>query len=178
MTSEGDVHLHHDTIQSIGKHISSLAHALFGSFDQLFPKLRTTRGLVKEPLDVRLPSTPSKNLLPDEITELPSPLSLHRIRDVLTGLLPDPGYFLAGGMSGVTSRTLTAPLDRLKVYLIAQTGQASATTAAAKQGSPLLATKRGLGTISSALQDLWAAGGIRSLFAGMFLASVHCSELM
>ncbi|QPG73281.1 hypothetical protein FOA43_000590 [Brettanomyces nanus] len=31
------------------------------------------------------------------------------------------GYFLAGGISGVVSRTTTAPLDRIKVFLIART---------------------------------------------------------
>lgn len=31
------------------------------------------------------------------------------------------GYFLAGGLSGVVSRTCTAPFDRIKVFLIART---------------------------------------------------------
>jgi solute carrier family 25 phosphate transporter 23/24/25/41 len=35
------------------------------------------------------------------------------------------GYFLAGGISGVVSRTCTAPFDRIKVFLIARTDLAS-----------------------------------------------------
>jgi solute carrier family 25 (mitochondrial phosphate transporter), member 23/24/25/41 len=65
------------------------------------------------------------------------------------------GYFIAGGLAGMVSRTATAPLDRLKVYLIAQTGTKEAAVAAAKEGAPLQAVKH-----------LWKAGGIRSLFAG------------
>lgn len=35
------------------------------------------------------------------------------------------GYFLAGGISGVVSRTCTAPFDRIKVFLIARTDLSS-----------------------------------------------------
>lgn len=77
------------------------------------------------------------------------------------------GYFAAGGLSGITSRTATAPLDRLKVYLIAQTGTATEAVAAVKQGAALQATKASASTLWNACKDLWAAGGIRSLFAGM-----------
>lgn len=35
------------------------------------------------------------------------------------------GFFLAGGLSGVVSRTCTAPFDRIKVFLIARTDLAS-----------------------------------------------------
>lgn len=43
--------------------------------------------------------------------------------DVTVGsdILKNVGYFLAGGLSGVVSRTCTAPLDRVKVFLIART---------------------------------------------------------
>ena len=86
----------------------------------------------------------------------------------LTDLVPDVGYFVAGGLSGITSRTATAPLDRLKVYLIAQTGNASEVVQAAKQGQAIKATAQGAATLANAVRELWAAGGIRSLFAGMF----------
>jgi solute carrier family 25 (mitochondrial phosphate transporter), member 23/24/25/41 len=81
-------------------------------------------------------------------------------------LLPDPGYFIAGGLAGMISRTATAPLDRLKVYLIAQTNPADATIAAAKEGSPVKAVKSFGRPLINACKELWRAGGIRSLFAG------------
>lgn len=84
----------------------------------------------------------------------------------LTDFVPDVGYFLAGGLSGITSRTATAPLDRLKVYLIAQTGTAEEAAVAVKTGRALEAAKHGSRTLWLACKDLWAAGGIRSLFAG------------
>lgn len=76
------------------------------------------------------------------------------------------GYFVAGGVAGMISRTSTAPLDRLKVYLIAQTGNTSKALEAAKTGDPVQATKRAARPIVDACKHLWAAGGIRSLFAG------------
>lgn len=47
--------------------------------------------------------------------------------DVTVGddILNSVGYFLAGGLSGVVSRTCTAPLDRIKVFLIARTDLSS-----------------------------------------------------
>lgn len=106
----------------------------------------------------------SKNLdvAPDE-----QHLQAQGKKDVkLIDFVPNVGYFLAGGISGITSRTLTAPLDRLKVYLIAQTGNADDAVQAVKKGKPLAATKQGARTLMLAWNELWAAGGIRSLFAG------------
>lgn len=95
----------------------------------------------------------------------------------LTDLVPDVGYFIAGGVSGITSRTATAPLDRLKVYLIAQTGVAQDAVQAAKSGAAVVATKHAGRTLWNACKDLWAAGGIRSLFAGehRLLIATHLS---
>lgn len=81
------------------------------------------------------------------------------------------GYFIAGGMAGMVSRTATAPLDRLKVYLIAQTSRKNAAIDAAKSGSPVKAARHLGRPLIDATKDLWAAGGIRSLFAGMFKQS-------
>ncbi|KAL1303431.1 hypothetical protein AAFC00_006820 [Neodothiora populina] len=82
--------------------------------------------------------------------------------DTIQGL----GYFLAGGLSGVASRTTTAPLDRLKVYLIANTGKSDEAISAAKHGEPIKATEHAGQGMVRAMKQLWAAGGLRSLFAG------------
>jgi solute carrier family 25 (mitochondrial phosphate transporter), member 23/24/25/41 len=76
------------------------------------------------------------------------------------------GYFIAGGMAGMISRTATAPLDRLKVYLIAQTGSKKAAVEAAKEGAPLRAAFHFGRPLVDATKELWRAGGMRSLFAG------------
>ena len=77
----------------------------------------------------------------------------------LTDLLPEPGYFLAGAVSGAVSRTATAPLDRLKVALLVRTGS----------DSPLEALKAGqkpVRPIAAAVRSLWRTGGLRTFFAG------------
>lgn len=84
----------------------------------------------------------------------------------LMDFVPNVGYFLAGGLSGITSRTATAPLDRLKVYLIAQTDVAEEAVVAAKSGRAGSALRHGVKTLWNASKELWAAGGMRSLFAG------------
>ena len=90
----------------------------------------------------------------------------------LTTLFQQSGYFIAGGLAGMVSRTATAPLDRLKVYLIAQTSNTSEALEKAKDGSPAKAAKSLGRPLVNALKELWAAGGIRSLFAGMEDVSV------
>jgi solute carrier family 25 phosphate transporter 23/24/25/41 len=73
------------------------------------------------------------------------PLNLYQIHrkaaktaeSKLTQYLPEPGYFLAGAISGGVSRTATAPLDRLKVYLLVSTkSTANLALDAAKHGHP------------------------------------------
>ncbi|KAK7905908.1 hypothetical protein LTR67_000632 [Exophiala xenobiotica] len=90
------------------------------------------------------------------------------VNDTLQGFdfLPPPGYFIAGGLAGMVSRTATAPLDRLKVYLIAQTSPKDATIKAVKDAAPLQMIRNFGRPLVDACKELWAAGGLRSLFAG------------
>jgi solute carrier family 25 phosphate transporter 23/24/25/41 len=91
-----------------------------------------------------------------------------KVKDLsLTMILPDPGYFAAGGLAGVISRTATAPLDRLKVYLIANTGEIKDSINAVKKGDAVAAAKTVGRPLIEASKALWKAGGMRSLFAGI-----------
>lgn len=85
---------------------------------------------------------------------------------MLTRAIDSTGYFIAGGLAGMISRTATAPLDRLKVYLIAQTSPKAAAVQATKEGAPIKAVQHFGGALVDAIKDLWSAGGMRSLFAG------------
>ncbi|KAG6014927.1 hypothetical protein E4U54_004578 [Claviceps lovelessii] len=85
----------------------------------------------------------------------------------LTDFAPDPGYFLAGAIAGGVSRTATAPLDRLKVYLLVNTSSSSGSTVAAvQQGHSAATGKNASRPIYNAVKDLFRNGGIRSFFAG------------
>lgn len=66
----------------------------------------------------------------------------------------------------MVSRTATAPLDRLKVYLIAQISPKDTLDTAIKDGAPTVAARKFGKDLLDACKDLWRAGGIRSLFAG------------
>ena len=121
---------------------------------------------------ILVPGTPFVLYSDDELEWFPLPPqtamweSRQYYVQVLTDLLPDPGYFVAGGTAGVVSRTATAPLDRLKVYLIAKVGTKGDALQAAKSGAPVQAAKRAAWPLVDAVKDLWGAGGVRSLFAG------------
>jgi solute carrier family 25 phosphate transporter 23/24/25/41 len=87
------------------------------------------------------------------------------VKPVLMACVPSTGYFAAGGLAGVISRTSTAPLDRLKVYLIAQTKSESI---AALKHQPITGLfGHFFRNTGHAIREIWAAGGVRSLFAGM-----------
>jgi len=185
---EGDVSLSDEAMVSLGTTKSFLSSNVFGALARITSPTasRETVPFSTKPLpaavqevqkkeDILL-SNPGLHQLSERVTprevESESSLSgLYAIVSLLTQFIPHPGYFLAGGISGVASRTTTAPLDRLKVYLIARTDAASEAVASAKSGAPLAATKQGASTLVNACKDLWAAGGMRSLYAGKFCGS-------
>ncbi|KAI1269688.1 mitochondrial carrier [Xylariaceae sp. FL1019] len=86
---------------------------------------------------------------------------------LLIDYLPDPGYFIAGAIAGGISRTATAPLDRLKVFLLVNTKtDVNVALNAAKTGRPLVALRNAGGPLTTAVSDLYKAGGMRGFFAG------------
>lgn len=84
----------------------------------------------------------------------------------LTQYLPEPGFFVAGALAGGISRTATAPLDRLKVYLLVNTTSAHVAIDAAKQGQPLKALRKAGHPFGDAVRSLYRQGGFRNFFAG------------
>lgn len=174
LTAEGDVSLSDEAIHGLGTK-AFLTRSLFGAITQIAFRptqaydtmhASTTTSFAPDALESPSSSFDSDDFAQLDATSDSQQSSLYKFWAMLTDFVPDPGYFLAGGLSGVASRTTTAPLDRLKVYLIAQTGVAQEAVNAAKHGAGIQATKHGAHTLINACKDLWAAGGIRSLFAG------------
>ncbi|THW05404.1 hypothetical protein D6D23_09203 [Aureobasidium pullulans] len=176
VTAEGDVSVSDDAIQGLGTATSFLKHSLFGAITRIAsppspPQAPSPSRQYPEHLDTLpesnppLPSLHSEAAVVSDHDDRSHASRALAFMSMLTDFVPDPGYFLAGGISGVASRTTTAPLDRLKVYLIAQTG-ATETVQAVKNGAPAAAAKSSANTLVRACKELWAAGGIRSLFAG------------
>lgn len=118
-----------------------------------FPAAQQTELLVEQ--DIKIESTG---------------LSEKKKRNVLIKYIPDPGYFVAGAVAGGISRTATAPLDRLKVYLLVNT-TASANVAldAAKKGQPIRAIKHAGIPLFTAVSDIYKSGGLRGFFVGQYI---------
>ncbi|KAL9000096.1 MAG: hypothetical protein Q9169_001171 [Polycauliona sp. 2 TL-2023] len=182
VNAEGDVHVSDEAVEGIGiRHfLSRFIESLLATF-RASPSSVTPKAAARPPDGGRFqpdPTSPagSHGQLPYRDRIAPDPddvedvvalddMSQRRSR-LLTDLSPPLGYFLAGGIAGVVSRSATAPLDRLKVYLIAQTSKTTEAINAAKSGSPVQAAKHASRPLVEASRTLWRMGGIRSLFAG------------
>ncbi|GMM53833.1 Ca(2+)-binding ATP:ADP antiporter [Maudiozyma humilis] len=78
-------------------------------------------------------------------------------------------YFLAGGVSGVISRTCTAPFDRIKVFLIART-DLSSTILNSKEAvlarNPHANADKIRSPLMKAISTLYRQGGIKAFYVG------------
>ena len=178
VNAEGDVHVS-ETVEGIGK--QQFFRPLFGALFNIVKLPQSSSSLT--PASTPIPQTAVKHSGSDS-----RPLTFpwdpgDRYEDImeeddqfveyqlekearLMDIFPPPGYFIAGGISGVVSRTATAPLDRLKVYLIAQVGVKDDAVNHAKSGAPVRAAKTAARPLVEATKELWRVGGMRSLFAG------------
>jgi len=176
---EGDVQVNDDTIHGLG----TTQNFLRNFFGSLFLVAKTPP-LSFPPSDCttmsEMAASPAGPLSAVSQTLPPHPVDLKPValiveaqegavesfKTVLIACVPNPGYFVAGGLAGIVSRTSTAPLDRLKVYLIAQTSVARDAVALAKSGNIFLALTNSWRPLAVATKELWNAGGMRSLYAG------------
>lgn len=184
LNAEGDVQVTNDTVEGLGRHL--FPKSLFG----VTASVGQSPQAEPFPRNSEVPSNGSSRITCPLADLKPQPHAggseadphhraerhestvsldngvVSKTEGLLTDMLPQPGYFLAGGIAGVVSRTATAPLDRLKVYLIAQTGAKSEAAKAIKEGAPVKALKKTSRPLIEATKSLWRMGGIRSLFAG------------
>ncbi|KAK8024782.1 calcium dependent mitochondrial carrier protein [Apiospora arundinis] len=113
--------------------------------------------------------TPQPTAAPDDITEVdPEMIMDDSVEELgLMNYLPGLGYYFAGAAAGGISRTATAPLDRLKVYLLINTKSSTrAAVEAAQKGRPVDAVKNFNKSLTRAFSELYKEGGLRGLWAG------------
>lgn len=101
----------------------------------------------------------------NEDVDLSSEGDVTLINDFIRGF----GFFIAGGCSGVISRTCTAPFDRIKVFLIART-DLSSTLLNSKDKVLMKNPNADISKIKSPLikaaTTLYRQGGIRAFYVG------------
>lgn len=184
MNAEGDTSVSEETLTGLGT--SSFLTALFGSIMAISsPSARTARQNSGSTSTSTLPENTNTTTIAGQDTEEcchPKDLNVLVPKNLTYVLgdgqpkkafewkkvdfLPDSGYFVCGAVAGVVSRTMTAPLDRLKVFLIANIDTKSMTGQAVKSASAKETAKLVGRPLVMACRELWAAGGIRSMFAG------------
>ncbi|KAI4914344.1 uncharacterized protein J4E92_009543 [Alternaria infectoria] len=177
VNQEGDVAISDDTIQGLGT-TQRFLRFFFGSLFIVAhtPPYNPLPPEPSAPLDMASSTSTLayQGTLPPRSAHETSSAPLEEIRaglieslgTMLIACVPNPGYFVAGGVAGIVSRTSTAPLDRLKVYLIAQTNVAEEAVVAAKHGNIVKAAMNAWRPLATATKELWQAGGMRSLYAG------------
>lgn len=182
VNSEGDAQLSDETLEGLGR-VPDLLFALFGAIITIAqpPKSQHRPAFDRSSSNTTEQFTTSNS---DEMEynhahfiegTIENPVEtidrlygkLEEREYLLTDILPDPGYYVAGALAGAISRTSTAPLDRLKVFLIA-----SVKESAAKTGATVVTAAK-FQPLIDATKELWRAGGYKNLWAGEFELCDH-----